>query len=619
MRPARLRRGLAALIVMAAATGCSLGVAPDDGAVDGPGPQQALDALIDHWQSGAFTEAAALTTDAPAAAQLLGTIDEDLRAESLTITAGPVTRDGPAHAQTTVTFDWRLPIAGSWSYDAPWEWVRRGPAEEPRWLLEFSPAVIHPQLRPHQSLVVRETESSPGVIVDRNDAQLINPVRVYSVVLLLQSITDDARTAEELAALIEPIAATITAEGIQEGIARARSDGQDSYTVVNLRADDIAPIEASLSRIEGVSLPSQMRDLPPTAGWGATVLDQALPLATERTEGEPGWRIVVIDLAGDELDTLASQPAVPGPKVTLTLDPAIQDAAQAAVDPIELPAVIVALEPGSGEILAVAQNAAATDEGPIALTGQYPPGSIFKIVTATAGLDADVIEPDTPVACPGSWSADGKTIRNQGFALGTITATEAFAHSCNTTFASLAAELPPTALPRAAAQYGIGPDFDIAGLITLTGAIQDGETVLQRAQNGFGQGTDLVTPFSAALMAATVAGGGDMPVPVLIRGTATTVDRPVPPRSEQVRTALPQMMRAVVTDGTARVLRDLGEVGAKTGTAEYVAADGTIAAHAWTIGYRADIAFAALIVSGGSSTATNELVHTFLQLLDEQQ
>ena len=71
-------------------------------------------------------------------------------------------------------------------------------------------------------------------------------------------------------------------------------------------------------------------------------------------------------------------------------------------------------------------------------------------------------------------------------------------------------------------------------------------------------------------------------------------------------------MRAVVTDGTARNLQDVGTVFAKTGTADYVDPKGVDRAHAWTVGFRGDLAFSVLIVAGDSSKRTNLIAHSFL-------
>jgi cell division protein FtsI/penicillin-binding protein 2 len=113
------------------------------------------------------------------------------------------------------------------------------------------------------------------------------------------------------------------------------------------------------------------------------------------------------------------------------------------------------------------------------------------------------------------------------------------------------------------------------------------------------------------LMAAT-AQHGTMPMPVLIRGSATTVDKPAPARSTQVQQGIQTYMKAVVDEGTGQGLEQFGDVHAKTGTAEFTGDDGAVHAHAWTVGYVDDLAFAALIVGGEDSVYTNQVVEKFL-------
>ena len=173
--------------------------------------------------------------------------------------------------------------------------------------------------------------------------------------------------------------------------------------------------------------------------------------------------------------------------------------------------------------------------------------------------------------------------------------------------------MPADALPAAATDYGIGLDFVMDGVTTLTGKVPDATTNVQKAENGFGQGQVLITPFSAVLMAAT-AQHGSMPMPVLIRGT-TDHRRQAgagPVRCRCSRASRPSC-EAVVDEGTGQGLDAYGEVYAKTGTAEFTAEDGTNHAHAWTIGYRGDLAFAALIVGGEDSVFTNQVVSRFLE------
>src|SRR5918911_760798 len=82
-----------------------------------------------------------------------------------------------------------------------------------------------------------------------------------------------------------------------------------------------------------------------------------------------------------------------------------------------------------------------------------------------------------------------------------------------------------------------------------------GESLVRRAENGFGQGRVLVSPFGMALVAATVAASGKVPDPVLIRGIPTRMALgPVAPMPREVADAVRAMMREAVTQGTAKTL-----------------------------------------------------------------
>ncbi|WP_433262426.1 penicillin-binding transpeptidase domain-containing protein [Actinosynnema sp. CS-041913] len=353
------------------------------------------------------------------------------------------------------------------------------------------------------------------------------------------------------------------------------------------------------------------RDGAPVAPGFAPVVVQSVNKEVGGLTGTPGWQVAVVDAAGTPVAVLQEKKAVSKEKLTLTLDPAAQTAAQAAVDQVALPAVIVALAPSNGEILAVAQNPAASQSGPIALQNYYEPGSTFKIVTATAALTGGIATTDTPVECPGKKTIGPRQIVNDGqFDLGTVPLHRAFAESCNTSFSQLAADLPADALPRAASMFGLGADYTVAGITTNTAKVPPSETVTQRVEAGIGQGTMQATPFGMALAAATVA-KGSTPTPQLIREIPTTGGRSTP-LPGGVASALRSMMGEVVTGGTARELAGLGGVRGKTGTAQH--GDGT-QSHGWFIGYRGDLAFAVMVVDAGTSKVAVSTTAAFLGAL----
>jgi cell division protein FtsI/penicillin-binding protein 2 len=185
----------------------------------------------------------------------------------------------------------------------------------------------------------------------------------------------------------------------------------------------------------------------------------------------------------------------------------------------------------------------------------------------------------------------------------------AFASSCNTTFAELASRMPPRSLTVAAAQYGIGPDYQVPGITTVSGQVPPTVNLAERTEDGFGQGKVLVSPFGMALAAATVA-AGKTPVPQLIVGRPTVINGDRTPISPQMLDGLRPMMRLVVTNGTAKDIAGSGDVHGKTGEAEFAGGS-----HSWFAGYRGDLAFAALIVGGGSSEYAVRMTKHMFDLL----
>ncbi|GAA2823514.1 penicillin-binding transpeptidase domain-containing protein [Crossiella cryophila] len=328
-------------------------------------------------------------------------------------------------------------------------------------------------------------------------------------------------------------------------------------------------------------------------------------------QGELSWALVLKEPDGKVTTTLAERKGKAANNAALTLLPQVQAAAQAAVNTQKSnPAMIVAIR-STGEILAIAQNPAADAKGLPALTGLYEPGSTFKVVTAAAVLQAGKADPGTVLPCPKEDVIKQRRVRNDdNFDLGEVPLSTAFAQSCNTTFARLAADLPTSTLPDAARQLGIGADFDVMGITTNTGSVPTPASPAAQVEASFGQGQVRTSPFGMALVSATVAAGGRRPVPILVRGQKTTVNGPGALLPANVANQLRTLMRGVVTNGTAKPLNGLGPVHGKTGTAQF--GDGT-QAHGWFTGFRNNIAFAVLIDNAGSSKPAVTMAAQFLK------
>ena len=301
-------------------------------------------------------------------------------------------------------------------------------------------------------------------------------------------------------------------------LAEQASSANGPLGLITLRKDDHDMVAPVIDGLPGVVVTPQADLLPTDDTFAPAIISQVKEAVVHELDGKAGWRVVSVNQNGVDVDVLNQVPPAPAPSMSITLDRAVQDAAQEAVNAQGLKAMLVAIRPSTGDILAVAQNAAADVDGPTAVTGLYPPGSTFKIVTAGAAIDRNMATPDTLLRCPGEAEIGHRVVPNYNrFDLGTVPMAKAFANSCNTTFAELASRMPPTALTVAASQYGIGPDYQIDGITTVSGTVPPTVNLTERTEDGFGQGKVLVSPFGMALVAATVA-AGKTPLPRLIVG-----------------------------------------------------------------------------------------------------
>ncbi|NKE63944.1 penicillin-binding protein [Lentzea sp. PSKA42] len=320
-------------------------------------------------------------------------------------------------------------------------------------------------------------------------------------------------------------------------------------------------------------------------------------------KGTDGWEVGIA--TGTAFTALDGKKPEPGEKITVTIDPARQAAAQAAVDGLPQGAAIVAIEASTSEILAVAQNKTLTGTNPF--VGRYAPGSTAKIVTAAAALNAGLVQPNTAVPCPATATIGTRRISNAGFGHDSVPFHTAFALSCNTTFGDLGSKLPPNALPDMAMRFGLGADWTIAGADTNTGKVPPASGD-QQVENSFGQGNVVASPFGMALVAATVV-SGKTPTPTLMRGKPPVPNDVAAAPPQSVLGPLRAMMREVVTAGTAKQLAGIPNLAGKTGTAE--AGGGT--AHGWFVGYQGNMAFAVFVENAGSSQSALNATAAFLK------
>ncbi|MEV6213622.1 penicillin-binding transpeptidase domain-containing protein [Nocardia sp. NPDC051833] len=568
---------VAALAV--AATACSAGP---------QGPVPAADAFAEAFADHDLAAAAELTTAPEKATAALTSAWQALQAEKLEIRTGDARVSGDT-ATVDYTYAWTLPKGRQWTYTGELQMGRTGG----RWLVRWTSADIHPKLGDTQTLELRTAQAPRARVNESAGSDVLVPGKVSRVRFDVAAATEPDRVAGALAAAlsrIDPVAYTP-----QTILDAARRSGGPA-TVILLTEYEADTIGGELIGLPGVTLTQEWDMVPTDRKFAPDLLTQVRKTVIAEVDGKAGWSVVTRNANGADLDVLHEVAAQPAPSFALSIDRFVQNSAQHAVDLRTEQTMMVVLRPSTGAILAVAQNKAADRDGPVATSGQYPPGSIFKTVTASAAMAAGIATPETVLPCPSRTTIGERTIPNYNlFSVGDVPMATAYERSCNTTFARLASRLDGTALTDAAARLGIGQEYVVEGLPTMSGSVPPAEELVQRAEDGIGQGRVVVSPFGMAVMAATVAQGA-APVPYLIAGRPTRVDGDRPAIEANVVDGLRTMMRMVVTGGTAERIRDQGEVYGKTGEAEV---DG--GSHSWFVGYRGDMAFATLLVKGGSS------------------
>lgn len=308
--------------------------------------------------------------------------------------------------------------------------------------------------------------------------------------------------------------------------------------------------------------------------------------------------------------------------VTLTLRNDVQSVAAQALAGRR--GSVVALDPRTGAILAMysnpsydptalavhnAQEATAASEAlnadatkpRLARAYQeiFAPGSTFKVVTASAGVESNLVTPEEPVyEVRSTYTAPtgGSPIPNFGGGSCGGALFEILQRSCNTAFAQMGVDIGADNLTRTSEAFGFNQDvpIDLPRAATSVFPVDNAQDAGFRAQIAIGQNNDAATPLQMAMVAGAIANGGEVMTPHVMAEIRDEDEEVIETYEEEAWTravtpgtagVIREAMISVVSDGTATRL-DPGidgiEVGGKTGTAQL---GETGRAHAWIIGF----------------------------------
>ncbi|SDU70234.1 penicillin-binding transpeptidase domain-containing protein [Gordonia westfalica] len=563
-------------------------------------PEDTLQSFAEALGRGDVDAAAGLTDDPTAARTTIKSVFDGMGPTPKLAVAADLVDDKKVTG--TLDHQWRIRNENT-AYQTPAVLTET----DSGWRVRWQPSVMHRQLRDGQSFSYSDDRAYRTPVLDTNG----RPLMTWQAVTLIDLARAQLTSAGQLARALRPVEPSMTAAGI-----RKLFDGNNSprQTVIRLRESDLKRVQRGIEAIPGVTTSEQGALLSATKALHSPAMSGLEEIWRTAIDTTAGWSIQIVDSDGTPTHLVDSaQPGATAP-VRTSIDRDIQTQAQQAVDGERRPAMIVAISPSTGGIVAVAQNDAADKSGAVSLTGLYPPGSTFKTITTAAALESGAVQPTSQVPCPGRTTIEGRTIPNEDdFDLGTVALPTAFSRSCNTTMGALANKLPDDALSTMARRFGIGADYTIPGLTTVTGSVPNATTPALRVENGIGQGTVTVSPFGLALAEASLA-RGETVTPTLVEGQRTTGDTEPQQIPDDAVRALRSMMRDTVTRGTATALQDIPDLGGKTGTAEY---GDNKNPHGWFAGIVGDLAFATLVVGGGSSAPAVRVSGEFLRPLSD--
>jgi penicillin-binding protein 2 len=440
------------------------------------------------------------------------------------------------------------------------------------WHLQILNADDYRNMSENNRLRFVPVAASRGAILDRNGAVLVSNQPSFSLAVVPQEVTNKDELLDHLAKLLGLDRAEMN-ERWEKGKGRAKY-----YPIIlasNISRDQVEIVEENHLRLQGVEI-----EMKPVREYASGILAAHLlgyigeisedELSTKGFEeynpgdylgkngierswekelhGIDGGRQLEVDARGRVLRTISESYPTVGNSVVLTINAKLQKVTEDAFG--DQAGAAVAMDVNTGEVLAFVSKpgfdpALFSGKMPAdiwkeyledkrhplenkALTGQYPPGSTFKIITALAGLEDGKIDEKTTITCNGSYEL-GTSIFNcwNRHGHGVTNLKKALRESCDVYFYQLGERLGVDRIAAMAKRFMLGAPMGIGLAHEKGGMIPTAEWKMKRfAKRWFhgetlpvaiGQGYVLMTPIQLASMIATVANEGTVYRPFLVK------------------------------------------------------------------------------------------------------
>jgi len=506
------------------------------------------------------------------------------------------------------------------------------------WHLQILSADDYRSMSENNRLRFVPVAASRGAIMDRSGTVLVSNRPSFSLAVVPQEVKDKDGLFDRLSRLLGLDRAELE-ERWKKVTGRAKY-----YPVVlasNITRDQVEIIEENRLRLPGVEI-----EMKPVREYSSNLLAAHLlgyigEISDEEMDkkgyeeynpgdyigkngierswehelpGDDGGRQMEVEARGRVPRTVSESHPTVGNSVVLTIDAAIQKQTEKAFG--DQAGAAVALDVNSGEVLAFVSTPSfdpALFSGKLpaeiwksyledkrhplenkALTGQYPPGSTFKVITALAGLENGLITDSTSVNCSGSYELGGSTFKcwnKHGH--GTTNLKKSLRESCDVYYYQLGERLGVDLIARTAQKFLLGAPLGIGLTNEKPGLIPTAEWKQKRFGKrwyhgetlpvAIGQGFVLMTPIQLASMVATVANEGTVYRPFLVKRIVDADGKPLKEFKPEIigRTGISADKFRLVKQGLFAVVNEPGGTGSmarlydvrvagKTGTSQVV-------------------------------------------------
>lgn len=540
------------------------------------------------------------------------------------------------------------------------------------WYLQILEGDRYFILSTNNRLRIRPVEAPRGFILDRNGEILVENRPTFDLYASPEDVTNPKEVAAALAEILGVTPAEIEAR-LAEGYQRP---SQPLLLRKDLDERMMVAVEERKLDLPGIGLRIRPIRAYPSGGMAANLLgyvsevNQAQLAREEYQDFRPGENIgqagverrfdafirgldggeqIEVDARGRALRLVSRIEPRSGSNIYLTIDKRIQEAAEAAFAGKK--GTVVAMNPTTGEILAMVsrpsydpnlfaqrlsgedwQRIATDPSHPLqnrAFQAQYPPGSVFKLIVAIAGLESGALTPETKFNCPGyfylgnvkfdDWKKGGH---------GTLDLRGAIVNSCNVYFYQAGLRVGIEEITRIARAFGLGEPPGLGLGDEAKGHLPDPQP-RKRGQPGWsagntvvssiGQGLVVTSPMQLLTMVSAIANGGTIYRPWVVKKIAALSGEildeyePEPARRVHVKPEtlafIRQAMLGVVNEGTGARAKVPGvPIGGKTGTAQVVRkgegkGHAELKDHGWFVSFapvdNPQIAVVVLVENGG--------------------